>query len=212
MELFLNRRVEVFWNNEFYRSNVQDSSESTFMITIPMKGNSYLPISVGEKVELHYYDKDDIYKFESTVISRENKGFPVLIMRNPKEYKKIQRRKYVRIPVTSYVRYMSIDRDYKLRRLDLATINSMKKTTVLDVSGGGIRFKSNEDIKNQILLVQINFNELEITAKGQIVRCIYDETERVYDCGLSFTEIGTQEREKLISYIFKLMRQQIRKA
>ncbi|MCM1992666.1 flagellar brake protein [Oceanirhabdus seepicola] len=212
MELSLNRRIEVFWQNEYYKSIVQDSRESTFVINIPMKGNAYLPISTGEKVEVYYYDKDDIYKFESTVISRENKGLPVLIMRNPKEYKKIQRRKDVRIPVTSSVRYMSVDRDYRLRRLDSATINGMKKTIVLDISGGGLRFKSNENLINKLLLVQINFDELDIMAKGQIVRCIYDETERVYDCGLRFTEIGTQEREKLISYIFKLMRQQIRKA
>jgi len=211
VELSLNRRIEVFWQNEYYKSIVQDSRESTFVINIPMKGNAYLPISKGEKVEVYYYDKDDIYKFESTVISRENKGLPVLIMRNPKEYKKIQRRKDVRIPVTSYVRYMSIDRDYKLRRLDSATINGMKKTIALDISGGGLRFKSNENLINKLLLVQINLDELDIMAKGQIVRSIYDETERVYDCGLSFTEIGTQEREKLISYIFKLMRQQIRK-
>jgi len=212
VELSLNRRIEVFWNNEYYKSIVQDSRESTFIIAIPMNGNAYLPISVGEKVELHYYEKNDIYKFESTVISRENKEFPCLVMRNPQEFKKIQRRKYVRVPVTSYVRYMSIDRNYKLRRLDSATMDSMKKTTVLDLSGGGIRFKSDEDLKNELLLVQIKFNEIDIMAKGKIVRCIYDETERLYDCGLNFTEIGTQEREKLITYIFKLMRQQIRKA
>ncbi|WBW95412.1 flagellar brake protein [Oceanirhabdus sp. W0125-5] len=212
MELSLNRRIEVLWKHEYYKSVVQDSRDSTFMITIPMKGNEYLPIPIGESVELHYYEKDIIYKFESTVISRENKGLPVLVLRNPKEVKKIQRRKYVRIPVTSYVRYMKIDKNYKLRRPDAATLNSMNKTTVLDVSGGGIRFKSNENLKDQLLLVQISFNELEIMARGQIVRCIYDDIERVYDCGLSFIEIGSQEREKLISYIFKLMRQQIRKA
>lgn len=212
MKIFINRRIEVLWNNEFYRSTVQDSKSNSFVISIPMKGSEYLPISVGQSVEMHYYEGDSIYKFEGEVIDRENKGMPLLTVKIPQTFKKIQRRKYVRVPVTTSVKYMVTPKEYRLRRLDNTTINNMNQGILVDLSGGGLKFVSNESLKDKSLLVQMKFDSFELIAKGEVVRCIFDEKERVYDIGMNFTDIGAQEREKLITYIFRLMREQIRKS
>lgn len=212
MKIKINKRVEILWKNEYYRSNVQDVKSGNFVISIPMQGGKYLPIHVGESVEMHYYDGDSIYSFSGEIVSRGNEGLPVLIVRTPGDAKKIQRRRYVRVPHTGELKYLEVPKDYKLRRIDQGTISRMTNALTVDISGGGLKFITHDDVREKVLLVMLQIDDLRMIAKGEVVRCIYDEVEKAYDCGINYTDIGEQDREKLISYIFKLMRQQIRKA
>ena len=58
-----------------------------------------VPLSKGATLDVIYYEEENLYKFKSSVLGRRFENIPILLIAKPKEIKKIQRRRYVRVPL-----------------------------------------------------------------------------------------------------------------
>ena len=206
----INKKLEILVDEKYFNSNVQDVTDDYIAISIPTNAGEYLPLSKGAMLDVIYYEEDNIYKFASTIIGRKFENIPILLLAKPKEIKKIQRRKYVRVPLIKTAKYINLKNDSKS---NLSTINESKylKAVLVDLSGGGMRVKVSEQIKaNDFLLVSLTVNKEDVLIVGQTKRIVKDDDGR-FICGLSFESLDNETREQIIKYIFQLMRDQMKK-
>ena len=127
---------------------------------------------------------------------------PVNLYRLSKPYNiiKIQRRNFVRVDMVEYA-------FYKLQNDNEE--EAWKKGIILDLSGGGMKIKTEEKLSlRDSVTVNIFIGENEkIQVVGEAVRvekCKINE----YICGLKFKEISERTRDKIIQKVFEQMRKQ----
>jgi c-di-GMP-binding flagellar brake protein YcgR len=204
LKFTINSKVEISWNDSYYKSNIEDvTTDETIAISIPIRDGQYVPLRKGEQVEvLYYYDKD-IYKFYTTVVDRKVDGIPVILLAYPTEVFKVQRRRFVRIPIVCIIEYAKLEESLKYKAL---------KAVMVDLSGGGMRVKLSEQVNLGDKLkaaIPIGADLLEV--KGEVVRIEKDADDKRNICGISFVDLEDRVREKIIRHIFQKMREQMRK-
>lgn len=208
-ELNINGRLDVYWDDAIYKSTVQDVSDDYFAMSIPMFEGRYLPLERGEKVEIIYYDNLVLYKFIGLVTSRKiDNNVPQLILQFPDKVQRIQRRNYVRVDLIEYINYCKFIDDKKVEDIYYEDDKNLFKAILLDVSGGGIKLKIKEKVKEgEILLIQLPTSEGILKLKGRVVRVAKDDDDRNL-CGICFIEMDSKTRERIIRYVFDIMRKQ----
>lgn len=206
----LNKKLEILVDDKYFNSNVQDVTEEYIAISIPTNSGEYIPLSKGAIIEVIYNEEENFYKFRSSVIGRKFENIPILLIAKPTEVKKIQRRKYVRISLISTVKYINLKNQPKINPKTIGSSEYIKAVLV-DLSGGGMRVRVEEEIKlYDFLLVSLTINNEDTLIVGQAMRIIKDDEGR-FSCGLSFEFLDSATREKIIKYIFQLMREQMKK-
>jgi len=206
----VNKKLEILIDEKYFNSNIQDITEEYIAISIPIKTGEYLPLSKGAIIDVIYYEDENCYKFQSCVIGRKFENIPILLIAKPTEIKKIQRRKYVRIPLINTVKYKNLKNE---PRTNPSTVPQSEylRAVLVDLSGGGMRVKVSEEIKlNDFLLVSLTIDKEEITIVGQAMRIVKDDEGR-FSCGLSFEFLDNLTRERIIKFTFQLMREQMKK-
>lgn len=210
VDFVINKKLEILIDEKYFKSNIQDITEEYIAISIPINSGEYLPLSKGTIIDVIYYEEDNLYKFQSAVIGRKFENIPILLISNPVEIKKIQRRKYVRVPTIGSVKYINLKNEPRTSPSAIQDSEYMQ-AILLDLSGGGMKVKISEEIKlSNFLLVCLTINNEDILIVGQAMRIVKDDDGR-FNCGLSFDFLDNTTREKIIKLIFKLMREQMRK-
>jgi c-di-GMP-binding flagellar brake protein YcgR len=210
VDFIINKKLEILVGEKYFKSNIQDIAENYIAISIPVNSGEYLPLSKGTLVDVIYYEEDNLYKFKSVVMGRKFENIPILLISNPKEIIRIQRRKYVRVPTISTVKYTNLKNDPKTRPSSIENSKYLQ-AILLDLSGGGMKIKISEEVKlSQYLLLCLTINNEDILIVGQAKRIIKDDDGR-FNCGLSFEFVDSATREKIIKLIFQLMREQMKK-
>lgn len=199
----INSKVEIFWNEGYYKSNIEDVTDNIIAISIPIKDGQYVPLRRGEQVEVIYYHEKDIYKFYTVVEDRKMDGIPVILLSYPKEVFKVQRRKFVRVPIVCTIEYSKIEASLKYNSL---------KAIMVDLSGGGMRIKLSDSVNlGDKLKAVIPLGTDQIEVKGEVVRVEKELEGKRNICGISFIDLDERTREKLIKIIFQVMRDQMKK-
>jgi c-di-GMP-binding flagellar brake protein YcgR len=208
----INKRLDVVWQDKIYKSIVQDVSEDSLAIATPLKGGIFLPLHKGDTFSVVYYkDEKEIYEFLGFVTGRKLEGnVQLVILEYPKVIKLIQRREYVRVEISHPIKYVKFLLQNELKHAEgILNSNNGKSGTLVDLSGGGLRFKTTEKMElNNFVAIEIDLLETKIRLHGKIVRVIVDELSN-YVCGVSFIEVNERLRDKLIHLIFEIMRKQI---
>ncbi|KGN03397.1 flagellar protein [Clostridium novyi A str. 4570] len=207
----INNKVEIIdEEGEVYSSDIQDINEDSVAISIPIKDSAYLPLRKNNIIDVLYYDGNSIYSFTSSVKTRTSSNIPLIWIYKPKKYKKIQRRKFVRVSTLSKGIFAKIDRTLKLTK---ETIKNLKfsKCNIVDLSGGGVRIRTSEELeKEDILALIIPIDKNNMILKTQVKRCGQKSAE-YNEYGLSFIDISVKQQDEIIKYVFTIMRQQMRK-
>jgi c-di-GMP-binding flagellar brake protein YcgR len=210
VDFAINKKLEILVDEKYFNSNIQDITEEYIAISIPMNSGQYLPLPNGTIIEVIYYEEENLYKFKSVVIGRKFENIPILLIAKPREIKKIQRRKYVRVSIVNAVKYVNLKNAPKTDPKAVLS-SEYSKAILLDLSGGGMRIKVSEKIiLNDYLLVSLTVDKEDILIVGQAMRIIKDDEGR-FSCGLSFKFLDDSTRERIIKLIFKLMREQMKK-
>ena len=209
-ELKINSRIEVILKDGDYKCNVQDLSEDYIAISVPMSTGQYIPLPNGTIIDVIYYEEENLYKFKSSIIGRKFENIPILIISKPVEITKIQRRKYVRVPLMNTAKYKNLKNMPNTKPSSIGESEYLKAILV-DLSGGGMKVRVSEEIKmDDFILVDLTVNNENMFLVGQAKRIVKDDEGR-FLCGLSFEFLDNSTQERIISYIFKLMREQMRK-
>lgn len=191
----INEKIEIIESDGDYKSNIEDVGDNYIEISIPIKEGKYMTLRQGERVEVIYYHNRRIYKFISVVIGRKIDRVPLLILAKPKKLIEVQRRTFVRISCVENIKYSKIE------------TNVETKGIMLDISAGGLKLRTAEHLKiREKIQLKILINKEEIGVKGEIVRVI-EEQDKKYACGVRFVDLEDKISEKIVRYVFQLMRE-----
>lgn len=199
VKLKINSNIEVVWENEEYKSTVQDIEEDNIKISIPVKNGTYLMLDEGAELDFTFLeDSYNCYSFTCEIKGRFiDNNIALYVLSLPYNIKKIQRRNFVRVQAVEYTFYKNKDEE-----------EDWKKGLIVDLSGGGLRIKVKEKVKlNEYMLVNIIHEDEKIQVKGEVVRIVKTD-DKQYLCGLTFVNLDEKTREKIIGKVFTLMRKQ----
>lgn len=208
--LKINSRIEVISDDIAYKSIIQDMTETHLSIGIPVRNGEFFIPKVLESIEIIYYCEGNAYKFNGLIIGRRSENnIPQLLIKRPDKLIKIQRREYVRVNITQYIKYIKFENN-KISNTILESMEEGKgrKAVLIDISGGGYKVKVYENLKvGDVIIADIPYDEGNIRVKGKIIRVDIDEDKNKV-CGVNYLDIENKLREKIIRYIFEIMRKQ----
>lgn len=210
-KLFLNQNIDVSkeGSNEWYASSIQDIRDGKLFIAIPARATYKLIIHNKEKVYVNFVQNNTFFRFTTTCLGLIEDNISLYCLDEPKEIKRIQRRRNVRAAATMDVYYS----------LDAQAIKPVfQKTTALDISGGGLRISTSEPVKVGTTM-HLRFSlpgvkaPAEFSTRCRVMRCEPVEVngnKRIYHLGLDFLDITRTEQDKIVQYVFSLMIKQNR--
>ena len=212
IEIAVNRKVEIIWSGKIYKSIIQDVNEDKEYLAIlpPIKDGIILPLHNGEEFEIIYYNEKIIYQFKCKVKERKyEKKVELLIITYPDNFLQVQRRDFVRVSIMHEVRFVKILSISEFKEAEnILSQGNGKLGVLMDISGGGIRLKTNENTNlGDIIVVDLKLTNSNSVIMGQVVRDEKDDAD-IKSYGISFLEMNEKTREKIIQLIFEIMRKQ----
>ncbi|MDF2820705.1 MAG: uncharacterized protein K0R15_1146 [Clostridiales bacterium] len=189
-----------------YVSQVIDIiDETTLKITIPILAGKVILLELDALYDVTFYIKKDIYGCEATVVSRGREGKVYFVVINLlTKLQKVQRRQYYRLALLFGFRFADESAE------EVEWIDG----TVLDISGGGIRFMSKNKYEKNVELtcrlpIILGSNSEELILKGKVRGSNSTSDDKImYETRLLFEEISAGNREKIIKFIFEEERKQ----
>jgi c-di-GMP-binding flagellar brake protein YcgR len=206
--LGINSKIEVLFDKVIYKSTIQDINyeKENMLIAIPVMDGVYLTLNAEDVIEQIFYDrKGNVFKYNTKIIKRviDNK-IPFYEITFPYNTEKIQRRDYVRVNTAESIEY-KLEEKFKKYEKDE---KPYEKGLLLDLSGGGMRFKaSNELSHGNVIIANVKYDDENIEVKGKIVR-IEKTDDKKYIYGIAFMDLSNSTREKIIRLVFTIMRKQ----
>ena len=200
-EIKINDNIEVLYNKEIYKSKIQDVEDDSISIYLPGSEGKYLPLEIGEETHRVYYgERDRVYSFKCKVIKRSADGaVRLLTLGKTYDIERIQRRNFVRVSYLESVQYRINE--------DSSSI-TFKNATMIDLSGGGLKFRTADKIeKEELITLRLKYHDNEIFIKSKVVRRNTNDNGD-YTYGLEFIDISEMDREKIIQLVFQIMRKQ----
>lgn len=85
-EFKINNRVEIEWEDGYYRSIIQDVNEDTIYINIPANKGKYLPLNHNDKVTVFYFHGEKIFKFRTIVTGRKIDKILLIALKNHRKW------------------------------------------------------------------------------------------------------------------------------
>ncbi|HBQ86553.1 MAG TPA: hypothetical protein DER33_00415 [Syntrophomonas sp.] len=185
-------------------SRIEGIEENELHISVPLYRGEIIPLRTGQTVRIFLTFQDMTYAFSTAVMGRKWQNIPLLVIKKPDTFIKIQRRNYMRLPIKleSYFRVVGDESDFK-------------KAETLNISGGGALIITEEAIEEgqniEFELYIPNRNPFFCLAK--VVRLLERGTEKggKNKAAIEYCDIAESKRDKIINYIFEKQREWIRK-
>ncbi len=203
-----------------YRSQVYDVLKDGLLeISMPTRGGKIILLPLGVRFDFVFYSKGSMYRAEGTVKERYKKdNLFILVVEMKSQLEKCQRREYFRLECSLDMKYYHIaDEDAEKKsaeeifdfiREEFELFEIEKAGTVMDISGGGMRFVSDEksDEGSYILIV--------MKLEGQVINKQFYLVGKVihsgktaassekYENRILFILKDSKVREEIVRYIF----------
>lgn len=187
-------------NQQSLFSKIQEIPDSNVLIiSAPIENGKIIPLEINWEYYVCIYTSRGLYRCEAEVIERKHYDNIFLAKLQVKtKMQKYQRRQYYRLDcVLSF--------HYKDQEDDIWT-----QGIILDISGGGIRYSNNIQMRTGEQLVchiQLNFEEEQqkhVYINGTIVSSsIIDLAQYIYETRIAFDHITNEDREVIIRFIFE---------
>lgn len=203
-------------NYRTYKSKIYDILEDNKLkLAMPIEGGNVILLPTNEVFEIFFYTTNGLYQAQGKVIDRlkENNIF-VLIFELTTSVQKNQRREYFRYSCTIDVKYSIVTEHESsfILEEEIEDIRGMKLEwkdgVIVDISGGGIRFTSNEGFeKNSYVLckftLMINGRMKEFST---IIKIISSEKiinrSGQFENRAKYISMSPGETEEVVRYIF----------
>lgn len=206
-------------------------------IAMPMENLKIIPLSIGDKYELSFHTTAGLFQCNCDVVDRYKEGnIYILVVQFTSALERCQRRQFYRLENIIDIRYriFSEEEESLLNRLkndefvSEVARNACEKAlekvkgswhdaTITNISGGGVRFNSKEELPKEGKMyinipIEINSQELLMELKARIVttNSIFNRSG-LYETRVEFVEIPLDDREYIVKYIFEQERRKIKK-
>ena len=181
-----------------YRTRIEEVGESILVVGAPFKQHEVVPLREGTKVTLTFWDEAAAYSFEGNIMQRIAVPIPMLVLALPNSVVKVQRRNYVRVPALFALSYRSVTKD---------GLSGPQNSTLLELSGGGMRFLTRNRLeRNALLYVQLNLPKGDLQIPVRVCRAVKIEDSQRYTVSVEFHDISERERDQIIHCVFDIQR------
>lgn len=190
--------------------------DTKLSIAMPMTEGRIVPLPLNSKFEICFFTSGGLYKSGFIVTERyKENGLYILVIELLYELKKYQRRQFYRLECAMEVGYMILDDSVSAEEIDddemkeLLNEHELKKGIIIDISGGGIRFASEEKLEDNALVIikldmQISNNKEVYGVMGRILSSRkITNNNRMYEQRMEYHEIEEKKRETIIRYVFE---------
>lgn len=183
-----------------YRTRIEEVGERVLSVGAPFEKGEVVPLRVGTKVKLIFWDEVSAYSFVAKIMQRIAVPIHLFVLELPDSILKVQRRNYVRVPVLYPITFQTVTRE---------GLSDSYKGTMLDLSGGGLRFMTEEHVENRSLLyAQISLPNGDLQAPVRVCRVekVEDSKPQRYCVSVEFHEILERDRDRIIRFVFDIQR------
>ena len=190
-------------------------SDDVIKVTIPsVKGKLQLIATDGE-YDVYFYTSNGLYQCSCTVKDRyRTNAIPVMELELQSNLRRYQRREYYRLNCMLEMKCHAFDNeeaDEYLKTGNYSTATGLKgpNAVMVDISGGGARFVSNQSYEvGALILFRFSLKQKNGFQEYSVVgRIVYSELmangSGKYENRTQFVDIENTERESIIKYIFE---------
>jgi c-di-GMP-binding flagellar brake protein YcgR len=205
----------------YYTTVFDVGNDNTIRVHIPTSAGELQMLQRDARYEFIFTTNYGPYRAEGTVVSHiKSGGFYLLRVKIDTELVRHQRREYFRMECMIPVRVVEMKENMQM----LPTIEEIKreirlcqeplvktKGTILDISGGGMRFITDHHFQDMaFLLLDFELESAKIRQKievvGEIVGTAKVKDEEKYVHRIKFDFKDNNLREHIISYVFEEQR------
>jgi c-di-GMP-binding flagellar brake protein YcgR len=181
------------------KSSVQDTyfDRGMLKIAMPSYQGRFLPLPRGEFIRMTVIADKVVYAFSSRVLDYgrdQESNLLVMYVTVPEQVDRVQRRRYVRIPL---VLNGSFTIENEEGRYSFLT---------RDFSAGGMLMCTSKFLKvGQIIYVELDLTDLRLSnQKSQIVRYVgLNQTTGFHEYGVQFLDVPRELEKALVCYVFQ---------
>lgn len=219
-----------------YISQVLDILDEYRMnIAVPIESGHLVPLEIGSKYEMSFLTTSGIYMCKCEVKNRlKQNNLYFLSVEILSELKKDQRRQYFRLEkiipmqfrvISDMERKLSLFiekkayKDDREKRIAMEKLDELAKAgndpaTIINLSGGGLKFNSSKKYENEtLLLVEFDLEDgTHVKAEARVINMskILNKNS-LYEYRVEYTKIPKEIRENIVRYVFKEERKQRQK-
>ena len=199
-----------------YISQIRDIlSDDQIEILMPMEKSKVILLPVNTEFDMYFYTQAGLYQCFATVVDRYKDGTQyVLLMELTSNLRKFQRREYYRLSCALEMGARLLEKEEKEAmdaNADLYLVPGLplKRSVVVDISGGGIRFISSFKYEPDSLVYCKYTLIIDGVAKEYTLICKIlqnnelDNRPGVFEHRAQYVDIDTFEREEIIRFIFE---------
>ena len=203
-------------NESVHVSKVYDIlSDERIEICMPMEQTKLILLPVGGEYEICFYTKTGVYQSFARVIDRyKTNGVFILLFELTTNLRKYQRREYYRFNCILNMQSRELSEEEKIsyeeqNGIILERNLPLRQSVIVDISGGGLRFLSNHQYEpgsliyiNYRLLIKEKVKEYNVVGKVLAIKPS-ENRKGVYEHRVQYVNMGNDDREEIIRYIFE---------
>lgn len=207
-----------------YTTKVYDVvSDERIELLMPMESTKLILLPVDGEYDLCFYTENGLYQCYARVVDRyRDNNIYVLALDLTTNLRKFQRREYYRFSCALQMDSRELlqeeaDAIEKTANFILQPGLPLKRSVIVDISGGGLRFVSNMKYEvGSMLLCKyslvIDGAPKEYSIVGKVLSVKQSETRNdVFEHRVQYSNVDVEEREEIIKYIFNEERKYRRK-
>lgn len=210
-DLNVNQLIEISLDEEGTElknlaSRIEEVTDKYLYISIPTRKGQLLPFRVKQKIIIDVHNKGRSFQFDTIIENRKFYPIPILVVLKPESLNEIQRRHWVRVPVTLRLRFcQQTEEKYKIINLG----------TTVDISGGGICFLTNDPIEaGQVLDMEINLPDRDpVICQVMVLRLQIPDNRKLKTTKVfsEYIDITESQRDRIVSFVLEKQRELIKK-
>lgn len=198
-----------------YVTRVYDvKSDDEIMLNMPIEDGRLVLLSVGAEYDLCFYTSSGLYQCNAVVKERyKSKNIFVVNMELTTSLRKYQRREYYRLNCVLDLKCTEVNEE-QIEQFDnrvefFGADFVVNNGTIVDISGGGIRFISKQHFDKDTKMcfafsLQIAGQDVEFKTIGKILYSNgIPEKRGEFENRVQFLDVDEDEREVIIKYIFE---------
>ncbi len=200
---------------KIYTSTVYDVlSEDRLEIMMPMEKTKLILLPVDAEFNISFYTEHGPYQCFVRIIDRyKSNNVYILVLELTSNLRKYQRREYYRFSCALEMEARDLLEEEKIatekENYHLIPGLPLKRSVIVDISGGGLRFVSTQKYEENSLIyctyyLMLNGQKKKYELVGKIlsVKEIQGKTG-TYEHRVQYVNLDVDEREEIIRYIFE---------
>ena len=188
---------------------------------MPMEKQKLVLLPVDGEFDLYFYSDNGLYQCYARVVDRyKNNSLYVLVLDLISNLRKHQRREYYRFSCALEMNSRQLEEEEVALAGKAEDVLSpqlpLKRSIIVDISGGGLRFVANYAYEVQSLILckydlLVNGETKEYNLVGKVLSVREIENRKgVFEHRVQYVNVDDTEREEIIKYIFDEERKTLR--